>query len=378
MTLDIKKSTAPLMWMERWLSEPRLRRYLDVCQGDFARALELYEWNLDLGAVLMKDIAYFEVALRNAYDRIMRERYVEGGNWLFDDQSPVNRELPRKTRSGSVRDANALNRKAIKDALTLGGREASPSSVVAHLPFGFWAHLSDRAHERVLWIPYLQRVWPRGTNRTELDARIRLINECRNRIAHHERLFQPSKVELEPAAVDRIIVDLLYQLVPEGSWLLSDGETQVERFLRERPLDTIISSNCSKATSTQERAIRDYFAMWVTRDFSRFDELFSPCCRYEECYGPIYEGTEELHRWIEHMLAIQHVTAWDIHDMVFAADGQSVTVTWTFIAAEKKPCTFDGCSVIHFDGQGRIDSVWEFGAEHERCFPQRREEGTEE
>ena len=43
MTLDIEKSTAPSMWMERWLSEPRLRRYLDVCQGDFARALELYE-----------------------------------------------------------------------------------------------------------------------------------------------------------------------------------------------------------------------------------------------------------------------------------------------------------------------------------------------
>ena len=110
MTLDIEKSAAPLMWMERWLSEPRLRRYLDACQGDFARALELYEWNLDLGAALMKDIAYFEVALRNAYDRMMRERYVEDGNWLLDGQSPVNRELPRKTRSGSVRDANALNR----------------------------------------------------------------------------------------------------------------------------------------------------------------------------------------------------------------------------------------------------------------------------
>lgn len=376
MTLDIEKSAAPLMWMERWLSEPRLRRYLDACQGDFARALELYEWNLDLGAALMKDIAYFEVALRNAYDRMMRERYVEGGNWLLDDQSPVNRELPRKTRSGSVRDANALNRKAIKDALAPGRREAAPGSVVAHLPFGFWAHLSDRAHERVLWIPYLQRVWPRGTNRAELDARIRLINECRNRIAHHERLFQPSKAELEPVAVDRIIVDLLYQLVPEGSWLLSDGETRVERFLREHPLDAIISSNCSKATSTQERAIQDYFAMWVTRDFSRFDELFSPCCRYEEGYGPIYEGTEELHRWIEHMLAIQHVMAWDIHDMVFAADGRSVTVAWTFVC--------DGAGILYirrlfdhsFDEQGRIDSIREFEAKHERCFPQRRKEGA--
>ncbi|MDO5024714.1 nuclear transport factor 2 family protein [Slackia piriformis] len=358
--------------MERWLSEPRLRRYLDACQGDFARAMELYEWNLDLGAVLMKDIAYFEVALRNSYDRAMHERYGEDGHWLFDECSPVNRELLRKTRSGSVRDANALNRKAIKDAAAMRGRAASPDSVVAHLPFGFWAHLTDRAHERVLWIPYLQRVWPRGTNRAELDAQIRLINECRNRIAHHERLFQPSKAELEPIAIDRIVIDLLYQLAPEGSWLLSDGETRVERFLRERPLDAVISADRSKAPSTQEEAIRDYFAMWVTRDFSRFDELFSSRCRYEECYGPIYEGTEELHRWIGHMLAIQHVVAWDIHDMVFAADKRSVTVAWTFVATERESYTFDGCSLIHFDEQGRIDSIREFGAKHERRFPQRR------
>lgn len=42
------------------------------------RALSLYEWNIDLGRVLMRDIAHFEVALRNAYDRVMRDRW-EGG-----------------------------------------------------------------------------------------------------------------------------------------------------------------------------------------------------------------------------------------------------------------------------------------------------------
>lgn len=127
------------------------------------------------------------------------------------------------------------------------------------------------------------------------------------------------------------------------------------------------------ALKTQTRAIADYFAMWVTRDFSRFDELFSPRCRYEECYGPIYEGADELHRWIDHMLAVQRVTAWDIHDVVPGADGRSVTVTWTFAATEEDSYLFDGCSLIHFDDEGRIDRVREFKADHERCFPQRRD-----
>lgn len=125
------------------------------------------------------------------------------------------------------------------------------------------------------------------------------------------------------------------------------------------------------AVSIQEKTIKDYFAMWLTRDFSRFDELFSPRCRYEECYGPIYEGADELHRWIAHMLEVQHVTAWDIHDVVPAADGESMTVTWTFAAVEQDAYIFDGCSLIHFDDDGRIDRVREFKAEHERCFPQR-------
>lgn len=36
----------------------------------------------------MRDIAHFEVALRNSYDRVMRERW-EGEHWLLDEGSPV-------------------------------------------------------------------------------------------------------------------------------------------------------------------------------------------------------------------------------------------------------------------------------------------------
>lgn len=52
-------------WVLEWLSSPRLQTYLDASGNNLQRALRLYEWNIDLGQTLMKDIAFFEVALRN-------------------------------------------------------------------------------------------------------------------------------------------------------------------------------------------------------------------------------------------------------------------------------------------------------------------------
>ena len=43
-----------------------------------------------------------------------------------------------------------------------------------------------------------------------------------------------------------------------------------------------------------EQLVTRYFRMWVVRDFSELDETFSDDCRYEECYGPIYEGLAQM------------------------------------------------------------------------------------
>ena len=52
-----------------WLSEPRYSKYLEVTRGDDAVALDLYLWNIGLAQAVLKDVSFFEVALRNAYDR---------------------------------------------------------------------------------------------------------------------------------------------------------------------------------------------------------------------------------------------------------------------------------------------------------------------
>lgn len=77
-SVNNERSGSAREWAERWLSPERLAPYLAACGGDIGRALELYEWNISLGQVLMRDISHFEVALRNSYDRALRE-YWDGG-----------------------------------------------------------------------------------------------------------------------------------------------------------------------------------------------------------------------------------------------------------------------------------------------------------
>ena len=222
-------------WVRDWLSAPRLQTYLEASDNSLTRALWLYEWNVNLGQTLMKDIAFFEVALRNAYDREIDSRWNGGGHWLFDDESPVNIPIPRRNSSGRLFDANALNRSSIRSAAPAYRGSSQPGKTIANLSFGFWAHLTDKAHERILWIPYLHHAWPVGTNRAELNMKIRLINECINRIAHHEPLFHETGGTRAPAAIDRLVVELFCQLLPQADVFDLEAPTAVELFLQSNP-----------------------------------------------------------------------------------------------------------------------------------------------
>lgn len=103
-----------LEWAERWLSPARLKPYLDDCGGDVDAALELHEWNLALGKAVMVDVAHFELALRNAYARILREDLGDG--WLLDDSSPLRAPIMRTSKAKKMRDVNLVNRRVIDDA----------------------------------------------------------------------------------------------------------------------------------------------------------------------------------------------------------------------------------------------------------------------
>lgn len=131
-----------------WLSEPRYSKYLEVSRGDDAVALDLYLWNIGLAQAVLKDVSFFEVVLRNAYDRAISSAWSGSDHWLLDDASPVRRPILRTNKRGQVNDANRLSRNSI-DHLRNGLREnATADDIVSNLTLGFWAHMTDRSHER--------------------------------------------------------------------------------------------------------------------------------------------------------------------------------------------------------------------------------------
>ncbi len=224
-------------WAERWLSPSRFSSYLNLCGGDVDCALELHEWNLMLGRVLMGDIAHFELALRNAYDRVLTERFGGAEHWLFDANSPVTRPIMRKSKAGKLRDVNMVNRRAIDDARGRAHDPANPDQVVAGLMLGFWAHMTDRSRERDLWIPFLHGAWPAGTDRAKLNLKLESINKLRNRVAHSERLFNPGPGGHSPMRADADMLALFRALSPQAYENLygNKGKTTVEGFLEDHP-----------------------------------------------------------------------------------------------------------------------------------------------
>lgn len=150
-------------WIEKWLSLPRWRTYLNTANYDESLALALYEWNIELAQACMRDISHIEIAVINSFTCALDQATKEDDHWLFSPDSPLRSPLMR-TRNARKIDLNTLNRNAIDEALSrLRTNNPSPDQVIPELSFGFWRHLTDAAHERTLWIPYLYTAFIQGT-----------------------------------------------------------------------------------------------------------------------------------------------------------------------------------------------------------------------
>jgi hypothetical protein len=202
-------------WIDSWLGAARFQRYVDECDGDRVRALELYEWNVEAGQSLMHDIAHFEVALRNAYDAAISATWPYQKHWLLHSESPAvmpiwRTRLVKGIKRGS--DVNYRTRKNVDDAIKkCGYGNANPGKVIAELSFGFWRQLTTNAMEKSVWVPHLHTAFPQGTSRSTIDTQISAVNRLRNRIAHHEPLFTST---VDPSAIHADMMDCLLLLSP--------------------------------------------------------------------------------------------------------------------------------------------------------------------
>jgi len=157
--------------LDALLTQARLTTYLAATGGDLTSALEMYDWNADISGAFITSVHYLEIGLRNSLDIAAMEHL--GGGWLES-----NRLKPRS--AAKVRSARQQ----------AGGTQASHGKVVAELTFGFWVSLLAVEYNRRLWQPAFRFAFALPVQRGKLHHDLDEVRQLRNRVAHHEPIFQ--------------------------------------------------------------------------------------------------------------------------------------------------------------------------------------------
>ncbi len=167
---------------EQIMTTARMSRYLNACSGDSKKAMTLYRKNLKLSYELFTIISCFEVAIRNIIDK----HYIAtlGNDWLQNSAS-----------TGGIFDTRncRLTKQNINEAIHKLRPAYSHNKLVAELGFGFWRYMFApnqfvAAHTTLLAVLPAK---PRSSatiqyNHTHIFNKLAIINDLRNRIAHHE------------------------------------------------------------------------------------------------------------------------------------------------------------------------------------------------
>ncbi|WP_244881209.1 Abi family protein [Micromonospora maris] len=183
------EATARLL--EQRFSPERLGPYQAAVGGDLDQAVALYEWNAKMSGVFWITLGHVEVLIRNAMHRQLTDWSTQAHGeprWYLDPGqvlAPRRREEIAEARRRATRD----------------GRQETPGRVVAELTFGFWRYLLISSYDRSLW-PHLRNAWPSKQLRREVHNPVADLHEFRNRIAHHEPIYNRPLRELHTKALD--------------------------------------------------------------------------------------------------------------------------------------------------------------------------------
>lgn len=184
--------------LQSTLSSERLRKYLANANGNLDRALCLYERNMRLSSAFYVPLQCLEVCLRNKMHNELAKKY--GAEWYVNGKPGL--------QVGTV--------KRISDVIhELGksGSQTTPGAVVAELSFGVWVSLLGTAYDATLWRSALANAFQehgKNMRRDRVHGRLNALRRFRNRVAHHEPIF------------DRKLTDVHAELIEAIAWLCRD------------------------------------------------------------------------------------------------------------------------------------------------------------
>ena len=183
------------------------------------QVLGLYHWNEELSSVFFRTISIIEVLLRNQFHRALSLRYgaigeIGSKDWyeflsLNDLSKKKIQEVTHERYRGQLRPRRRL---------------LSPDDVVSRLTFGFWLHLidvsTDTNEQAVDWGSILPEMlpghrqkqptyWRKQKHQDALFTRLKMCNDLRNRIAHHEPIWKLGPLKEEKRARAGVKIETL-------------------------------------------------------------------------------------------------------------------------------------------------------------------------
>lgn len=197
-----------------FLSSERLATFQAIT-GSTKEAILLHQQMLQFGTTLMSVTAVIEIAIRNAIcERITA--LLGGGGWLRTPPAPFMWDPAEKSKIGlaeaSARKAayaklphsakKALDGIAYRGGVpaTLTHEESSKArqkaivvadgQIIAQLTMAFWKRLFSLEYEHTLWNRSLKHIFPdKQLKRAHVAVQFEEIYQARNRIAHHEPIY---------------------------------------------------------------------------------------------------------------------------------------------------------------------------------------------
>ena len=167
--------------IEPSLSTARLHRYQSPTGVPLETAVN-YLWNIELCEAFYYSLHAVEIALRNGLHRSLTQHF--GIPQWYDGQGILEPDQKRTVQ-------------LVKDRIQRRGDSVTPDRVVSELTFGFWVVLLSRPYDARLWTAnsagnlkhVFMRIPKRQRQRQVIHQRYNSIRELRNRVMHHEPLF---------------------------------------------------------------------------------------------------------------------------------------------------------------------------------------------
>lgn len=202
------------------LNNERLKRYIVNNKADSQDVIGLYLWNIRLSKELYPLISLVEITLRNHINNAISQNIAE--KWLLnkDLTASILKDKELLTYYDAYKELDK------RDRLTEG-------RLIAELSLGFWVNLFNKKYKVNLWhkknvfettFPYFNIKAPDRIG--YVFPKLKEIQYVRNRISHHEAIFDYPK-GLQNCHND--IMLLLEWLSPE----IKDLSAKVSNFTEE-------------------------------------------------------------------------------------------------------------------------------------------------